>query len=316
MNDLNQISEIFAGLLNVRIIKSTDILVFGDIIESELQSIVLKIDTEYTQILFTVGSSDLKSNSNMNKIAFHDNGIEMFLSGNDLDQVQEFTSMDGNTYILILEDRLNRLWVLGTLDFPLRFSDKYSTGKAMRGANGRTIVFESDSKISILSYTVSETPVIVADDWFLPSEGDQLLIYSELIVPQIGNFDDGLGYWTSTEHPGSLTHAHAISPLGNVIDQSKAIAWPVCVARAFTSALPLSVGDVGEAGWIFYKNGNNYLEARFTELAWAPWGDNNLITGANDASVGAGQSNTNIILAADPTAGIAARIADGFVLYE
>ena len=51
-------------------------------------------------------------------------------------------------------------------------------------------------------------------------------------------------------------------------------------------------------------------------LDLSPWGDNNLLTGANGSAVGTGQSNTNIIIAADPTAGIAARLADDFILYE
>ena len=214
MNDLNQISEIFAGLLSVRIINTDNVLSFGDIIDGELQSIALKIDSEFTKIPFTVGSSDFQSKSSINKIAFLNNSIELFLHGNDLDQVQELTSMDGYTHILIFEDRLNRLWVLGTLEIPLRFEDKYTTGKAMKGANGRKIVFKSDSKLSILSYTESEEPIPIADDWFLPSSDEQLLIYTNLLVPKIGNFRRSgnedqfpVAYWTSQEFPDSLTHA-------------------------------------------------------------------------------------------------------------
>lgn len=318
MNSLSQISEVFAGLLNVRIINTNQILSFGDIIKSELQSITLKIDSEYITIPFTVGSSDFQSKANINKIAFTDNSIEMFLSGNDLDQVQEFNSMDGFTFILIFEDRLNRLWVLGTPDIPLRFSDKYSTGKAMRGANGRTIVFESDSNISLLSYSESDTPVIIADDWFLPSSDEQLLIFTELIDKSIGNFRDVGGfppaYWTSREQ--SNTSAYNVSSLGNLIVSNKVGARASCAVRVFTSALPLAVGDIGEAGWIFYKNGNDYMEARDMLLDYSDWGDNDLITGANGSAIGTGQSNTDIIIAADPTPGIAARLADDFVLYE
>jgi len=157
MNNLNQISEVFAGLLNIYIVPSNG-LTFDDIIEGELQGITLLTGPDYTKIPFTLNSADFNGKSNINKIAFNDNSIELILSGNDLDQVQEFTAMDGNTYILLFEDRLNRFWVSGSPEIPLRFIDKYSTGKAMRGLNGRKIVFESDNPISILS--IEEDPTI------------------------------------------------------------------------------------------------------------------------------------------------------------
>ena len=38
------------------------------------------------------------------------------------------------------------------------------------------------------------------DDWFLPSEDEALLMYKNLHLQGLGNFNNELLYWTSTEH--------------------------------------------------------------------------------------------------------------------
>ena len=60
-----------------------------------------------------------------------------------------------------------------------------------------------------------------------------------------------------------------------------------------------NVGDIGPAGgFIIYVNGNNYLEAAPTDQAPIfKWSNiTNVAAGAWDATIGAGQSNTNIII--------------------
>jgi hypothetical protein len=157
MNDLTQISEVFAGLLNIYIVKSTDVT-FGDTIEGVLQEITLS-GSDYTKLPFRYNSADYQSSAQIKSVAVNDNSIEMFLSGNNLDQVKEFTAMDGNTYILIFQDRLKNFWCVGTPEIPLRFIDKYSSGKAMKGANGRKLTFEQDNTISML-YLESDPTIL------------------------------------------------------------------------------------------------------------------------------------------------------------
>lgn len=156
MNNLTHIQEVFAGLYNIYIVKATDILSFGDIIAGELQSITLKSGADYTKIPFTRDNAGVKSALKINKVAHYNNQIELFLSGNDLEQIQDISQMDGNTFILLFEDRQNRTWVAGTPKNPLRFTDKYTTGDNPADANGRKIVFESSSILPIMLIELSE----------------------------------------------------------------------------------------------------------------------------------------------------------------
>jgi hypothetical protein len=152
MKSLNQIQELFAGLYNLYFIKTSEIKSIGDIINGELQSITLNTGSDYTQIPFTQNSAGSDSKARVQKIAYLENSVELYLSGNNPDQVFQFSEMDADTYIIILHDRNNKLWVLGTPEMPLHFTDKYSTGKSMDQANGRKIKFQSNSTISIASF--------------------------------------------------------------------------------------------------------------------------------------------------------------------
>ena len=316
MNNLTQIQELFSGLLNIYIYKSESVI-FGDIIEGVIQSITLKPGYDYIKIPFTQNTAGFDNNARVNKIAYNDNAIELFLPGNNLDQIQDITETDGKKYIILFEDRQNNTFCLGTPEVPLRISDKYSTGKSSSESNGRKITFENQSRLSILSLSDSVyDPILLAEDWFLPSSDEMLLVFTELIAKGIGNFMYQ-GYITSTEL--DETYCRWVSVLGNLMLGLKTSDYALCVVRAFTSEISYVVGDFGEAGWIFYKDGNNYLEARSVHEEWVPgitFGANGIDVGASGTAIGTGQSNTNKIIAADATEGIAARLADDFILYS
>lgn len=150
MINLTQIQEIFAGLYNIYIVESTGVT-FDDIILGELQGITLKSGYDYTKIPFTVNTAEFEGKSQLKKIAWKDNSVELFLPGSDSSQMQELTEMDGKTYILLLEDRLNQFWCLGTPEMPLSFFDNYSTGKSGTDSNGHKIIFENESRLMLLS---------------------------------------------------------------------------------------------------------------------------------------------------------------------
>lgn len=77
------------------------------------------------------------------------------------------------------------------------------------------------------------------------------------------------------------------------------------------------VGGQGEAGIVFYdkgsySNGWRYLEVLGSILNTAPWGcDGTFIGGTSDA-IGSGVANTQLIVSACSTPGIAAKVADNY----
>lgn len=77
------------------------------------------------------------------------------------------------------------------------------------------------------------------------------------------------------------------------------------------------IGDTGPAGGIvFYTTdgGLHGLEAAPEDQGVAQWGCEDTSTGATNTAIGTGASNTQAILIACPTAGIAARLADNYSL--
>lgn len=150
MNNLTQIQELFAGIYNIYIIYSQKIT-FGDIIAGELQDVSLIDGGDYIKIPFTLNSGAHETRSRNKKILLNDHGIELFLPGNDLDQIQDLTQMDGNTFVLMFEDRENRFWFVGTPENPFRFDDNYSTSETPGKANGRKLTFECEGILPILS---------------------------------------------------------------------------------------------------------------------------------------------------------------------
>lgn len=147
MKSLTQIQEIFAGLYNIYIVESEGVI-FDDIILGELQGITLESGYDYIKIPFVVNTADYTGKSNLKKIAYKDNKVELFIATT---QTQELTELDGKTYILLLEDRLNQFWCLGTPEMPLHFYDNYSTGKSGADSSGHKIVFEQKSRLMLLS---------------------------------------------------------------------------------------------------------------------------------------------------------------------
>jgi uncharacterized protein (TIGR02145 family) len=138
----------------------------------------------------------------------------------------------------------------------------------------------------------------VYDDWFLPSI-DEVVEMIDNLYPSKGGFLSTESYWSSTED--SEEFAWLYQPERWAMNTQKSYDTKyVRAIRSFTSISPsYSVGDVGPAGgWIFYKNGNDYLEAassdQSTGTAWSNI-TNVAVTGTGTA-IGTGQDNTAAII--------------------
>ena len=147
-------------------------------------------------------------------------------------------------------------------------------------------------------YTALAMHLTGFNDWYLPSKGELALIYSNLAVTGISNFEPA-GYWSSSEYDATSAWAVEFGNNGAAYFQNKSNQFYNRPCRSFTSVSPsYIVGDVGPAGgWIFYKSGNNYLEAFAYDLSAQQWSNivDTTVTGTSTA-VGTGQANTTAIM--------------------
>jgi uncharacterized protein (TIGR02145 family) len=139
------------------------------------------------------------------------------------------------------------------------------------------------------------------NDYYLGSKDENNLMYVNLHLFGVGNFEN-LSYWSSSEV--NATEAYAQLFLGGVVFAGlKSLTLRARPIRRFTSATVYAIRDIGPAGGrIFYKDGNNYLEAATedillpsSQMAWS--NVSNVAIGTTSTAVGTGQANTTKILA-------------------
>jgi uncharacterized protein (TIGR02145 family) len=134
-------------------------------------------------------------------------------------------------------------------------------------------------------------------DWFLPSKDELNLMYTNLQLFGLGGFSN-IGYWSSSETGTSAWWQYFLNGTQGTSAKISGLNG-VRACRAFTSVSPsYSLGDVGPAGGrIFYKSGNDYLEAASTDLsAGCNWSNISTAIGTTDTAIGTGQANTNAII--------------------
>lgn len=148
-------------------------------------------------------------------------------------------------------------------------------------------------------------------DWFLPSKDELQEMYDELKAYGVGNFAL-VDYCSSSEFNINecwrLESAETTCTVG-----VKGNGYNVKPIRAFTSTTVYSLRDTGPSGGlIFYKNGNNYLEASLTNIPNQPFSDNHFpyILVGTDTAIGTGQANTTAIVIAEGAISSAAKTCD------
>ena len=141
---------------------------------------------------------------------------------------------------------------------------------------------------------IPEITTAVYNDWFLPSKDEFTEIKNELISYSIGNFTEPT-YWTSTEISEYLAWTDGTGDHGNTF---KTASIAVRAIRAFTSVTSYSLRDIGPAGgWIFYKDGDNYLEAASSDLSYSAWSNiSDQLIGTTGSAIGTGSDNTTAII--------------------
>ena len=161
-----------------------------------------------------------------------------------------------------------------------------------------------------------------ANDWFLPSKDELNAMYTELHLYGVSDFLPD-AYVSSSEHSGDpasyfWVQEFADGAQGGVLKLTQFNYPPTYgikrACRAFISVTNYNLRDIGPAGGrIFWKSGNNYLEAAPSDiLTQIPWSNIALIAGT-DTIIGTGQTNTNAIITQAGHTNSAAKLCDDLV---
>jgi uncharacterized protein (TIGR02145 family) len=156
------------------------------------------------------------------------------------------------------------------------------------------------------------------DDWFLPSKDELKAMYDELHLYSLGNFDIGSYYFSSSEVSNTLVHNISFND-GLFYNFNKSLAHWVRACRLFTSVINYNLRDIGPAGGlIFWKSGNDYLEAAPTDQsASQTWSNiDNILIGSTGTAIGTGQANTTAIIGQAGHIDSAAKLCDDLIIYH
>jgi uncharacterized protein (TIGR02145 family) len=143
------------------------------------------------------------------------------------------------------------------------------------------------------------TPILnFTSDWFLPSKDELNEIYTELHLFGVGNYPHNY-YATSSEIAFDSTWNQRFVDGAQSNDLKTGHLYYI-PCRSFTSLTNYNLRDSGPAGgYIFWKSGDNYLEAWptfFTDegVMWSNVTD--VLIGTTSTAIGTGQANTTVII--------------------
>ena len=150
-------------------------------------------------------------------------------------------------------------------------------------------------------------------DWYLPSKDELNEMYTQLHLYNLGSFATNTYYWNSSEYNNLYAWSHNFGTNDVVSGNQKSTNLVVRSIRTFTSMTNYNLRDIGPAGgYIFYKNGNNYLECAPTDQSTSQAWSNITGTaiGTTGTAIGTGQANTNAIIAQSGHTASAAKLCD------
>jgi uncharacterized protein (TIGR02145 family) len=135
------------------------------------------------------------------------------------------------------------------------------------------------------------------NDWFLPSKDELNAMYTELFLYNIAGFATSI-YWESSERDSTTAYYFSFSQGIRSWTTKNANSILTRACRAFTSADNYNLRDLGPSGgYIFWKFGNDYLEAAPYDLPVTPiWSNVDLLLGTTGTAIGTGQANTTAII--------------------
>jgi len=177
-------------------------------------------------------------------------------------------------------------------------------GNAIRASyNSAALLTEALSKSAdyVAVRLLKDTPYVPFSDWYMPSKDELNEMHVALHLFGVGGFSV-LSYWSSSEVSATNSWAQLFG-LGIAYSGLKTLTLRTRAIRAFTSTSSYSLRGAGQAGGlVFYKNGNDYLEAASYDIllpsAQEIWSN---ITGAavvgTGTAIGTGNANSLLIIA-------------------
>ncbi|MCJ7447915.1 MAG: hypothetical protein MUO72_09490 [Bacteroidales bacterium] len=157
-------------------------------------------------------------------------------------------------------------------------------------------------------------PPIPLNDWFLPSLDELSAMRTELYLYGIGGFST-LTYWSSSES-FAFSAKEVFFFDGTINDSVKGnLTVYTRACRFFTSTWVYNLRDIGPAGgYIFWKSGNDYLEAApVDQSSNQRWSNISVLIGTTGTAIGTGQANTNAIIGQAGHIDSAAKLCDDYV---
>lgn len=173
----------------------------------------------------------------------------------------------------------------------------------------------NDIGTGISSETViTTTAKLVASDWFLPSVYDLWEMRLILYLNGIGGLFANGSYATSSESSAINCWTMLMSTGQNYAGKNDYFRVRAC--RSFISTTVYNLRDRGPAdGWIFWKQGNNYLEtAPSDQSASQAWSNIINVLVGTDTYIGTGQANTTAIINQAGHTDSAAKLCDDLIL--
>jgi hypothetical protein len=173
----------------------------------------------------------------------------------------------------------------------------------------------SDTNTSDNSNTITVT---MYDDWFMPSKDELTLMYNILKVSGLGSFISFL-YSSSSENDATTFHAINFQNGLDSTQNKSSFGSRTRACRLFTSTVNYNLRDIGPAGgYIFWKSGNDYLEAAPIDCnqgAGYIWSTvTNLAIGTTLATIGTGQANTTAIIGQAGHSASSAKLCNDLVI--
>jgi hypothetical protein len=168
-------------------------------------------------------------------------------------------------------------------------------------------------------FTAYSNVVIAFHDYFLPSIDELNAIYTELHLYGIGNYHNDVT-WSSSEYDSLNARLIQFGTGVATYDGKHNVDRYVIACRSFTSISPsYNLRDIGPAGgYIFWKSGNNYLEAAKNNQGTEHneiWSNiTNLLIGTTGTAIGTGQANTSAIIAQAGHIDSAAKLCNDLII--
>lgn len=160
---------------------------------------------------------------------------------------------------------------------------------------------------------------MIFDDYFLPSKDELNAMYTELYLYGFGGFGD-ITYWSSSETNSIDACSQSFNPPSQFSNVGKDSGDNTRACRAFTSLTNYNLRDVGQAGgYIFWKSGNDYLEAAQSDIGiytqiWSNIDSVEIGATAQGTAIGTGQANTTAIINQAGHTDSAAKLCDDLII--